>query len=192
MGFNLLIPVNLHEITDTVVQVTSFDILSEEEIYSNTYEFTDTEPPSEGMETLGYQSQNFLLNSGTLFLMLQAWVVLALFATLLKFLATKLCKPDSRSYRFSLWLDRQLKWNFFYEMFLTSQIDLFASALVQLKYWGWTTKNGDRAALVFAVITCAYILISTAYMYLIIRTTHKKKLFEHPHYEERFGHLTEG
>lgn len=131
MGFKLNIPKNLLEINMTVLSITSFDLLPAEDIYSSVYTFTETEPASAGLKYLGLESLNFLLNGGTLFLILQAWAVLAIVATMLKFLAKKFsCSPQGRAYRFSFWLEKKLKWNMFYEMFFASQIELFASALI--------------------------------------------------------------
>ena len=120
MGFDLIIPQNLLEINLTVMSITSFDLLPAPEIYSSVYEFTDTEADSDGLANLGLDSLNFLLNGGTLFLTLQAWAVIALIATLMTVFAKRFCSPKSRSYRLSFWLDRNLKWNLFYEMFFAS------------------------------------------------------------------------
>ena len=182
MGFDLIIPTNLLEINTTVMQITSFDLLPSPEIYSSIYEFSDTEAAHEGLANLGLESLNFLLNGGTLFLTLQAWAILATVSTLLTLVAKRHCAPKGRSYRFSFWLDKKLKWNLFYEMFLASQIELFASVLIQLKHWDWGAKSGDKAAIVFACVTLGYFLVSTLFMLRIIRIAKAKSLLKNKGY----------
>ena len=68
MGFNLNTPRNLQEVNNITLQITTFDVLPHEEIYAEVYNFTETTPASDGLDSLGLDSKNFLLNGGTLFL----------------------------------------------------------------------------------------------------------------------------
>ena len=67
MGFNLTIPTNLLQINSIALSIASIDLLDAEDIYAG-LEFSETEPASKGLEQLGYESKNFLLNGGTLFI----------------------------------------------------------------------------------------------------------------------------
>ena len=88
------------------------------------------EPLTSGLETLGLENENFLLNGATVFLTLLAWAVLAIIASILALVTRKFCLPTRKATRFAQWLDKTLKWNFFFDFFLAGQIELFASALI--------------------------------------------------------------
>ena len=96
MGFNLRLPTNLFQVNRIVLAIVTLDLLPIQEVYQEIhgYDFSDDEEPlTEGLATLGFDSQNFLLNSGTVFLTLQAWFILAVAVSLLSFAVSKACNP---------------------------------------------------------------------------------------------------
>lgn len=114
-------------------------------------DITETEASSPRLELLGLESQNFLLNGGTLFIFFTLWFT----ALLLSYLLTALLrlKNDlSKLQRFVNWLDRQLKWNSFFNLIFTSQVELLLSSIIQLKHWQ-VSLNGDQVACIFAILT---------------------------------------
>ena len=72
MGFVLHRPTNLLNLNSIALQITTFDLLPHGEIYAVVYNHTETTAASEELESLGLDNKNFLLNSGTLFLTMQA------------------------------------------------------------------------------------------------------------------------
>lgn len=72
MGFNLLTPSNLLAVHSIVLSIVTLDLLPTKEIYEKLfgYSFQETGPLTKGLETLGLESHNFLLNSATVFLTL--------------------------------------------------------------------------------------------------------------------------
>lgn len=67
MGFNLTIPSNLLQINSIAMSIASIDLIEATEVYAS-LDFTETEPASKGLNELGYETKNFLLNGGTLFI----------------------------------------------------------------------------------------------------------------------------
>ena len=113
------------------MQITSFDLLPSQDIYNRwSYDFTETDAAHDGVKNLGLESHNFMLNGGTVFLTLQAWAVFAAFSTLLALISYYACEKKSRTRRCSLWIDRKLKWNLFFQLFYASQIEIFASLMI--------------------------------------------------------------
>ena len=46
------------------------DVLSGESFYEENFEFKETDPLNERFETMGMDSQNFIMNSGSYFILL--------------------------------------------------------------------------------------------------------------------------
>ena len=133
IGFDLYAPDNLVSVHSIALKITTFDLLPAQDIYENycglTFKETE-EPLTEGLESLGLESKNFLLNGATVMLTLIAWFVLAVIATILVLVTKKCCLPTRKGARLALWFDKALKWNFFFDFFFAGQIELFASALI--------------------------------------------------------------
>ena len=70
MGLNLSFPGNLIEFNKMFIGITSFDVLPSEMIVTGVLEITETEAPNPRLELLSFESQNFLINGGSLFLSL--------------------------------------------------------------------------------------------------------------------------
>ena len=134
------------------------------------YTFPETEPLSEGLSTVGLDSQNFLLNGGTVLLTLQAWIVLSMLVTLLQVITKWLLPPVHKFSRFVARLDNSLKWNFYFGFFFAGQIELFASIFIQLKVWSWEeASNGDKAAITLCILTICLIVVTSIFLVRILK-----------------------
>ena len=111
------------------LSIASIDLLDAEDVYAS-LDFSETEPASKGLEELGYESKNFLLNGGTLLMTIQMWAVLAVLVTLGGLLCKSICGTVGRMNRCCRSLDLKLKWNFYFELFFAAQIDLFCCVLI--------------------------------------------------------------
>ena len=81
--------------------ITTFDLLPAQEIYEKYtgMTFTESEPLTEGLASLGLENLNFLLNGATVLLTLQAWALIALVATLSALAAKRFCEAKSKGNR---------------------------------------------------------------------------------------------
>ena len=96
MGFNLHTPTNLFQVNSIALEIVTLDLIQTQEVYQGLlgYNFSDEEEPlSDGLATLGLESRNFLLNSGTVFLTLQLWIILSVVVSLLSYATSKACNP---------------------------------------------------------------------------------------------------
>lgn len=94
MGFNLHTPINLLQVNTIALAIVTLDLLPTQEIYQKVlgYDFSeDEEPLTKGLATLGLDNRNFLLNGGTAFLTLQAWIILTVVVSLLRYAVSKVC-----------------------------------------------------------------------------------------------------
>lgn len=118
MGFNLVFPVNLIEVNTMFLGIATFDLLPSTEIINAISTVTETGAPNSRLESLGFESENFLINGGTLFIFLLIWVcfnILQLpFALAARFTAKESCLN-----RFSTRFAYKLRWNFFFDLTLT-------------------------------------------------------------------------
>ena len=132
IGFDLYAPSNLVTVHSIALSITTFDLLPAQQIYQKAFglSFRETEPLTEGLDSLGLESRNFLLNGATVFLTLLTWAILAIIATIFVLVTKKLCQPNQKGARMAVWLDKALKWNFFFDFFFAGQIELFASVLI--------------------------------------------------------------
>ena len=119
---------------------------------------TETQAPSPRLELLGFETCNFLLNGGSLFIFFSVWFLVLAISFLLSALGRK-CQNWPRLSRFANWLERQLKWNSFFNLVFASQIELLLSAIIQLKHWNFA-QSGDKVACIFTILTCLLFTIA--------------------------------
>ena len=96
MGFKLHTPTNLFQVNSIALEIVTLDLIQTQEVYQGLlgYNFSDEEELlSDGLATLGLESRNFLLNSGTVFLTLQLWIILSVVVSLLSYATSKACNP---------------------------------------------------------------------------------------------------
>ena len=153
MGLNLIYPVNLIQFNTMFIGIVQVDLLPSDEIYDSMMEFTETEASHPRLAMLKIESQNFLLNSGSLFIFFTLWTLAFGLSSLLT--ASFLClKNAPRMTKCANWFDLKLKWNLFFDLIFAAQIELLLSVAVQIENWKWEL-NGDRLACVCAVLTIA-------------------------------------
>ena len=83
---------------------------------------TETQAPSPRLELLGFETCNFLLNGGSLFIFFAVWFLLLALSYLLNAILRKRAANWPRITRFAKWLERKLKWNSFFDLVFASQI----------------------------------------------------------------------
>ena len=83
------------------------------------FDLTETQAPSARLQLLGYETYNFLLNGGSLFIIFTFWFLILAVSLLLSALAKKSDKL-LRLTRFANWLERKLKWNSFFNLVFAS------------------------------------------------------------------------
>ena len=188
MGLNLIYPVNLIQFNTMFIGLVQIDLLPSDEIYDSMIEFTETEASHPRLAMLKIESQNFLLNSGTLFIFFALWTLGFILSSLLTAFLSCL-KNAPRMTKCANWLDLKLKWNLFFELLFAAQVELLLSAAVQIEYWRWEL-NGDRLACVCAVLIIA---IFTVIPLVQIRIMKKyRDLYQEADFVKRYGFLTEG
>lgn len=188
MGFNLVFPINLVEVNTMFLGVATFDLLPSTEIINGISTVTETEAPNSRLEALGLESQNFMINGGTLFIFFAIWVcfnILQLpFALASRFTANNSCLN-----RFSSRFADKLRWNFFFDVTLTGQVEFMLAALIHLNHWKWDLI-GDRLGCIFAILMLVLYLMMPYILFRILRKARQEKTFDKPEFKKRYGGLT--
>ena len=126
MGLNLIYPVNLIQLSTMFIGIVQVDLLPSDEIYDSMMQFTETEASHPRLAMLKMESQNFLLNSGSLFIFFTLWTLAFGLSSLLT--AAILClKNAPRMTKCANWLDLKLKWNLFFDLIFAAQVELLLS-----------------------------------------------------------------
>ena len=129
MGLNLIYPANLIQFNSMFIGIVMVEVLPIEDIVGYTFDVTETGASNPRMALISLESENFMLNGGTLFLFFIFWFICLLFSYLFKVIA--LFKKDSPKFKsFSEWIERKLKWNLFFDLFFASQVELLLSAII--------------------------------------------------------------
>ena len=126
IGFNLLYPKNLNDVSGVFVNIVIFDILPSEKINRYIFEFSELlnkKTKNSRLELLGYETNNFLFNTGTLLILLQLY----LFVLMIYFL---LCCKAKCVKKLRYWLQRKLLWNNFIDFFSAAQLEFILSGLL--------------------------------------------------------------
>lgn len=193
MGLNLNLPVNLIQFNKMFIGITNFDMLPSEELINGLFDITETEAASPRIELLQFESQNFLQNGGSLIVFFTIWFALLASSFLLSAIAHAFHNQEKLT-RLARWLEDQLKWNGFFNLILTSQIELLLAAIIQLKYWRWE-KNGDKVACNYALLLL-FLNLLVPVLQLRIMVKHSRrtehKLNDDALFVKRFGVLTDG
>ena len=188
MGLNLIYPVNLIQFNTMFIGLVQIDLLPSDEIYDSMIEFTETEASHPRLAMLKIESQNFLLNSGTLFIFLALWTLAFIMSSLLT--ASLSCITNApRMTKCANWLDLKLKWNLFFDLLFAAQVELLLSAAIQFEHWRWEL-NGDRLACVCAVLTIAIFAVIPLVLIRIMKKY--RDLYQESDFVKRYGFLTEG
>ena len=189
MGFHLSFPLNLRELNTIFLGMATFDLLPTQEIIDAITTYSETEAPSDGLKALGFESQNFLLNGGTLFIILGSQLCVLALAKLVM-----LCQKIRQSRRLhtcASWLERQVVWSPFLDLLMTAQVELLLSATVQLRKWTWV-EHGDRIACIASLGIVLLYMALPIVLFKVLRLIWARKAFETKEYKARFGILTEG
>ena len=106
MGFSMVYPENLLEVNQLFLTIATFELLPADKLAHSLFTLS---PHSEediqlSMENLGLDSQNFLINGGTLLLMFLIWAVLAFIATVLDLISKYLLTKFEKFGKFTSWL----------------------------------------------------------------------------------------
>lgn len=75
---NLALPVNAYKVSKFLANVASFDIIPTQWFYYSFLEFKNRNEMPSRYDLLGFDSFNFLLNSGTMFLSFFSWIFMAI------------------------------------------------------------------------------------------------------------------
>lgn len=88
---NIAMPLNAYVVSKILVSVASFDVIPTDLIYEYVFNF-DEEAESSGTryEMVGMESNNFIINAGTLFWLILGWVFAVIFVFMLNLLG-KVC-----------------------------------------------------------------------------------------------------
>ena len=88
---NIAMPLNAYVMSKILVSVASFDVIPTDLIYEYVFKF-DEEAESSGTryEMVGMESNNFIINAGTLFWLILGWILAVLLVFILNLLG-KIC-----------------------------------------------------------------------------------------------------
>lgn len=83
--FSILIPQNAFTLMITLLKLSNLDILRTEEIHRSLFGFTDKVPFNAVYEQAGYETTNFLIESGTLLFVIIAFALFTALKAVLKY-----------------------------------------------------------------------------------------------------------
>ena len=66
--FDTLSPVNVQSVLINILKISNFDLYPTDQIYEKVFDFTETQPFNSLFEETGFESSNFILLTGTLFI----------------------------------------------------------------------------------------------------------------------------
>lgn len=86
IGLNFKYPAAVQQMFGLLALLANFDLLPSEDINMALFDFSDTVPYSRKIELIGFESSNFILNTGTFLLVHHSFVILLIIALLFKLL----------------------------------------------------------------------------------------------------------
>ena len=116
----------MNDVSGVFVNIVIFDILPSEKINRYIFDFSELlnkETKNERLELLGYETNNFPLNGGTLLILLEVYLSI-LVSTFL------FCCKAQRVRKLKSWLQSKLLWNNFIDFFAAAQIEFVLSGLL--------------------------------------------------------------
>jgi len=151
------IPANLSMLLKTLMDIANFDFMPSGEIFEAMFNFTPTDPYLENFEQGGFETANFILNLGTLFIAVMILSVLMMIILILT-MVKKLCKPFQTCYNK---LCELLLWNVIIRFSIETFLDFVLCAVVNLYDLQWTTGSDVLVSLisVFIVAYCVLLMI---------------------------------
>lgn len=155
--FNISLPINSYIVSKTLANVASFDVIPTQFIYFEAFDFKRTYIPNR-FEMIGLDGNNFLMNSGTLFLVFISW-----FLTVPLYFCAKLCTNTLRAEKAKVVLRIVSRWIFFnylIRVLLESYVDLTLTSLLNLKNASWEFE-GEKIASIFSFFVICCIILFT-------------------------------
>lgn len=167
---NLLYPANIQKVFITFMQIVSFEAYDTSEFFEDNLKLTHTEAVNTPLEMLGYESQNFIINSGLCFVVFMASLLGLAFIGIC-FMLEGRHVVFARLYR---GLKNTLIWNFFIRLLLEGYIDLALASIIQIKN---LNINGFGDAISFSTgFSVLHLVVLFPFVCLAFLKTNFKKL----------------
>ena len=128
--FAVNLPPNANYFFGFVMTIASFDILPTDSFYNDYFDMTESLPISDHFESLGFNSQYFLYNLGSLMIGLLSLPVLAIMVLLMKPFRT--C--SDKVHRWHNKLSRYLYWGHVITVFRESYTILVICSLINVTH----------------------------------------------------------
>jgi hypothetical protein len=114
-------------------------------------------------ENVGFETENYILNMGSLFWFINAWLACLLGSYLLKVCSTK----HRYIMKVYIWLKTWVFWNFIIRLILESYIDLSISSFINILHMTWDT-TGEIAGACMSCLSCALVISFPVFMFIFI------------------------
>jgi len=109
--FQVFIPSNASFLLSVIMDIANLNVLLTDDIYGEMFNFTQTEPYRENFGFAGYETSNYILNLGTMFLIILVFMVIICFTFLL---SCHLARSSEASYLSSIFASKALLFGMVY------------------------------------------------------------------------------
>ena len=153
------------------------------------FNFSETESYSLGLEKLGFETRNFVLNAGTELILLLTMVIFVVIwgicACLQKMRNSKIAGIIKGL------IANRLMWSSFIDFFKMGQIGLTLVAIIQLKKFGWSEDGDIYSSVMSIIIIIAFALYPIVIFVILVYFTTIDQL-KSTFFVEKFGTITYG
>lgn len=186
IGFHLLYPKNFVEVSQMFVKLAKFDILPSSEFFESICSFAELEQalinPRFGRLLGNLKSYSFALNSGSVLMMMQIYLLLLAIAGILSLCRTTTAVRD--------WLKKQLMWNVFIDLLLLSQVGfLYAGLLFKRDPSSQEQLSGVTYDQVLTVCVLLIYLLSILSIIIVVLKHMRSKSLASDQFLSKFGSI---
>lgn len=157
-------PYNSYITSKNLANVATFDIFPTQQLYLRLFSFTETEETEIRFQLVGLETKNFLLNAGTLFVLLFFWLPLVL-----SYFVYKSFKPHKT---LLILLSRWLFVNYLLRMIIESCLDFTIIVLLSFEDVKLRTL-GDNLSFYFSLISFSLVILFVFVAFGVVWTFRK-------------------
>lgn len=129
MGLNLLFPINLVQFNQMFIGICMVEFLPSDQIIGALFTISESDAPNERLEMLSMESENFLVNGGSMLIFFFLWFSALTLTSALTFGLSYTSKAQKLKSVIA-WIDAKLKWNIIFDLIFASQIELLLAAVI--------------------------------------------------------------
>jgi len=164
MLISIVFAANISMMINYIMEIATFDLIDTDDVYEEVFNMSiDEEPYTESFSDMGYETNNIILNMGTVFLVIFSNILA--FAVILIFRIMQRCCCKARLKKYADKLYNTLVWNGVIRLVLEGYLEFTVICFLSYLYVH-TETAGDIFSIILSVF-CTFMLVVCTFMLVV-------------------------